>query len=1525
MPRIDVWDVLTEPPEEQEPLWVGFTRAKLADRYDVGKQLGQGGFGSVHVVVERGSGKEYACKSITKRLNVPNVGNAKQDQHLENIRREALILRRLRGTLNVVFLEDVFEDKDAVHLVMEWCKGGELLQRINTRHYSERTAASYMRAVLRTLAQCHHLRILHRDIKPGNFMLLTDTDKAPVKAIDFGLGVFFDPKKLPRKDLGLEGTPHFMAPEQLSGRTEPASDIWSAGIMAYQLLCGFVPFDDHKNPRAPSLSLVWRAILTEEPKFTNRAWEGVSEEAKDFVRLLLNKDPAKRPTAKQALAHPWLQGKSDQRTQGAPLARTVVQRLQKFGVENALKRTVLDMIANDLINSHMEQLNKLNQEHVQLEAANAPPPPQQQETLRLARNGSSGRAPSEVGEATPEGAAAAASAGLPLLPPVVPGADGAPNAIGGRLRQLAAQDLLLRSAGSMASMPKHATVHAGGDALAALRRGQQLTGLPLSRPLPGVGAPPQGLLASAFSALQQQQQQQPNQRRRSHDLEKRPLRRAVTSIAPGDDSGTDVQAWRQQQQEHQSEPRQEQGPMDLKMSAVAAVAVPAASAGRPCPLPRIQGLSSVLLPQSPSVQNRLSQRIGSPRSSSNGQGAAGPPASAPAGSASGAAAASGSVYKGPVKDLAAATAWDMSFMKNRLAIEGSGHALQHYAWLLNVGERSLHGVLERSFHAGRHHSPAAEAILGTSETAAGQQQQQQQQQPALGATLAVVGSPAASLSLPRRGLTTHVLPGGSAQTAVAAMGGGSPTTTGAGSEVLTVGNPDYIRMLSLVARQRAEHRKYQRLLLDTSGHRQTQYAELVAGEAVDGGPALGRLDDISPPQEADEDEDKAAVGGSDKPAASADTTGTFSLPPPCGSAPAFPTATSLPLPGADILPSSQALQVQPQQALVRKSPISGASAAGTTAAAAAPALAGSHPPSPLAAAAVRTNMTATSSLKQLKPKISGLEEAEALSHASVSVLGTATAAAGIVRGSSFCRTSHASSVLPAGEDGADGGEGSVAEWDDDGLAERVSGSGLAAGAAAGDSGKRHTLLRKVRKALMNPVKTLLGSKQGSSAHGVGADGKSSAYQSAVGTGASTPLRGGPAAGGLLAKLSPSPGAVCSTGALAAVSVSSTATASADERGRGRGAYAAFLQFGGGTGTTTPQEHSSHNGRERSGRGGSGSNEGNTNNNDRSSHSDRSGHVGRDLRAASATHLPGPGGYAIHTVKAHKLPQQQLPSPAAPPAPPAATSQGPETAAGWLLDGVQEPAVGRAVTGTSPEAAAQGATGASGDQDQDQDKDKGKGTGLSQTDLAPALGLLLGDPAKVAELQEVMQRLQYDKAEELTYEQLSEGLQWLGYRLEPSEVQDLLRQVTVGGNEGLTASQFIASQVDWRTFQANHRAEWLDCLRKAFEGLGGGSGPDGRVSLDQLMAALHEKLPEEEVNLAVQESLMDAAVEADAVDFDAFVRLMRCNSNDSLASAGSSELSYDLYDPRLKDSSLHGPLGDGSHYHPALETVPDDPE
>jgi hypothetical protein len=190
-------------------------------------------------------------------------------------------------------------------------------------------------------------------------MLLSEAPDAPLKAIDFGLAVFFDPDRLPRTDLGLEGTPWFMAPEALSSAVWPASDVWSAGVLAYQLLSGKLPFDDRK-PRggAPALSAVWRSVLGDEPSFAGAAWAAVSAEARAFVAALLVKDPAQRPSAREALRHPWLQAAFHE-GRARPLAATVVQRIQRFAQTDALRRTILELIAEELLKAAPLRLSPL--------------------------------------------------------------------------------------------------------------------------------------------------------------------------------------------------------------------------------------------------------------------------------------------------------------------------------------------------------------------------------------------------------------------------------------------------------------------------------------------------------------------------------------------------------------------------------------------------------------------------------------------------------------------------------------------------------------------------------------------------------------------------------------------------------------------------------------------------------------------------------------------------------------------------------------------------------------------------------------------------------------------------------------------------------------------------------------------------------------------------------------------------------------------------------------------------------------
>ena len=331
----------------------GYERT-LDDQFErTGVVIGKGGFGLVTKVVERSTGHEYACKSINKRLNVPNIAPAKVEQHLANIDREVRVLKLLRGTLSVVMLKGVWEDDESVHIVMEYCKGGELYANLSKYGaLTEAKVSMYMRSVLQTLAQCHSHRILHRDVKPGNFLLLSEEENSPLKAVDFGLAVIWEKdEQLPRTDLGLDGTPWFMAPEVISeSETHPTSDVWSAGVMCYQLLSGKLPFDDAQNRREPALSLVWRSILTDEVSFKRREWETVSKEAKAFVTRLLNKDPKQRPTAREALKDPWLLSTFHAgREEMGPLDSTVVQRLQRFAQANLLQRTILELVASELV------------------------------------------------------------------------------------------------------------------------------------------------------------------------------------------------------------------------------------------------------------------------------------------------------------------------------------------------------------------------------------------------------------------------------------------------------------------------------------------------------------------------------------------------------------------------------------------------------------------------------------------------------------------------------------------------------------------------------------------------------------------------------------------------------------------------------------------------------------------------------------------------------------------------------------------------------------------------------------------------------------------------------------------------------------------------------------------------------------------------------------------------------------------------------------------------------------------------
>ena len=208
---------------------------------------------------------------------------------------------------NVVRLVDVFEDREYVHLVTDLCRGGELFDRIvdkssednGTPCFAEGSAARITSQVLAALSYMHENGIAHRDIKPENILFETPEDDSAVKVIDFGLSRKHCAGREPPMST-VVGTPYYIAPEVLRKKYDKSCDLWSVGVIAHILLCGYPPFNGTNNDRTH------RCVLRGKYYFPQEDWGNVSAEATDFIARMLRADPKKRMTLEQALNHPWI-------------------------------------------------------------------------------------------------------------------------------------------------------------------------------------------------------------------------------------------------------------------------------------------------------------------------------------------------------------------------------------------------------------------------------------------------------------------------------------------------------------------------------------------------------------------------------------------------------------------------------------------------------------------------------------------------------------------------------------------------------------------------------------------------------------------------------------------------------------------------------------------------------------------------------------------------------------------------------------------------------------------------------------------------------------------------------------------------------------------------------------------------------------------------------------------------------------------------------------------------------------------
>ncbi|XP_044461344.1 calcium-dependent protein kinase 1-like [Mangifera indica] len=310
--------------------------------YSLGRKLGQGQFGTTFLCVEKGTGKEYACKSIAKRKLLT-------DEDVEDVRREIQIMHHLAGHPNVVSIKGAYEDAVAVQVVMELCAGGELFDRIIQHgHYTERKAADLTRTIVGVVEACHSLGVMHRDLKPENFLFISQEEDSLLKTIDFGLSIFFKPGE---KFTDVVGSPYYVAPEVLKKLYGPEADVWSAGVILYILLSGVPPF------WAETEEGIFEQVLHGDLDFDSDPWPSISESAKDLVRKMLDRDPRRRLTAHEVLCHPWVQ--IDGLAPDKPLDSAVLSRLKQFSAMNKLKKMALRVIAETLSEEEIAGLKEM--------------------------------------------------------------------------------------------------------------------------------------------------------------------------------------------------------------------------------------------------------------------------------------------------------------------------------------------------------------------------------------------------------------------------------------------------------------------------------------------------------------------------------------------------------------------------------------------------------------------------------------------------------------------------------------------------------------------------------------------------------------------------------------------------------------------------------------------------------------------------------------------------------------------------------------------------------------------------------------------------------------------------------------------------------------------------------------------------------------------------------------------------------------------------------------------------------------
>ncbi|OMJ68268.1 hypothetical protein SteCoe_34334 [Stentor coeruleus] len=320
----------------------------IDETYDIQEILGLGGISTVRRAIHIETNFQRAVKIIAKNA----ISETQKIMLLDEV--DTL---KILDHPNIIRVIEIIEDTSKLNIVTELCTGGELFERIlNSRQFTENTAASYMFQILSGLIHIHSGGFIHRDLKPENILFLNSNADSPLKIIDFGVSKRISEKsKLSR----LIGTAYYVAPEMIEGNINYKCDVWSCGVILYIMLCGNPPFNG--NTEEVIFSKITRGVFN----FSSKLWTDISKEAKDLIQKMLCKDVEKRLSAVEAWNHPWVQTRAKKLIEDNPINLKALKKLACFRATSRLQQATLQYIASNLTAS--QQIEELRKAFVSLD------------------------------------------------------------------------------------------------------------------------------------------------------------------------------------------------------------------------------------------------------------------------------------------------------------------------------------------------------------------------------------------------------------------------------------------------------------------------------------------------------------------------------------------------------------------------------------------------------------------------------------------------------------------------------------------------------------------------------------------------------------------------------------------------------------------------------------------------------------------------------------------------------------------------------------------------------------------------------------------------------------------------------------------------------------------------------------------------------------------------------------------------------------------------------------------------------